>query len=134
MGNDTPAIRRTFRICIDVEADIQAEPEKVPGDYQEQVRFHQALIQRLLEHPAQLERLLSIYTIHSLKNAGQILREKYVQPYSEQQLLQSIIGTLEPAARQHFTEEFEDNVSVYLFNGCQANIKQVNMTTIEQEA
>jgi len=52
---------------------------------------------------------------------------------SEQQVLQPLVAELEPAAQAYFTEELEDGVTVYSFDGYAATIKQVRMTEVGQE-
>ncbi len=52
MATQTPSlVRRTFRITVDVETIITAEPRETLSNGPEDEHYHQALVQHLLAHP-----------------------------------------------------------------------------------
>lgn len=136
MTTQTPAlIRRTFRITIDVETFLTAEPRETLGNSPEEERSHQALVHHLLAHPAVLSQLLRSSAVEALLPAKKLLEAEYGWGrISEQQLLQPLVTELEPASQAHFTEELEDGATVYSFDGYAATLKQVRMTEMSQES
>jgi hypothetical protein len=135
MSAQSPLVRRTHRIIVDVETIITAEPSETGDCRGEQVDYHHALVQRLLAHPTRLEQLLRSSAVEALLPAKQLLEAEYGWGrISEQQVLQPLIAELEPAAQAYFTEEVEDGATVYYFDGYAATIKQVRMTEVGEEA
>ncbi len=51
---------------------------------------------------------------------------------SEHELLEPIFADLEPDARALFTEELEDGVSVYYFDGCDAIVERASVARIDE--
>lgn len=134
MSAKSPLVRRTLRITVDVETTVNAEPYETGDSRAEQVRFHQALVQRLLAHPKLLDQLLRSSAVDALKQAGKMLEAEYGwDSTSDQQLLQPVIAELEPAAQAYFTEELEDMATMYYFDGYEATIKQFGMTEVGEE-
>jgi hypothetical protein len=135
MATQTPSlVRETFRITVDVETIVTAKPRETLRIGPEEERAHQVLVQRLLAHPAVLSQLLRSLAVEALLPAKKLLEAEYGWGrISEQQLLQPLVTELEPAAQVSFTEEVEDGVTVYSFDGYAATIKQVRMTEVGQE-
>jgi hypothetical protein len=135
MATQTPSlVRRTFRITVDVETFVTAEPYETPGNGSEEERSHQALVQQLLAHPAVLSQLLRSSAVEALLSAKKLLEAEYGWGrISEQQLLQPLVAELEPSVQASFIEEVEDGVTVYSFDGYAATIKHVRMTELGQE-
>lgn len=124
-------VRRTFRLTVDVETTISAEADETTLSHPEHTQFHQALMQQLLAHPTLLDQLLRASAVTALKPAQKMFAAEFGWGRtSEQQLLGLVIEKLEPAAQVYFTEEFEDGVSFYLFDGYRATIKHFNMTEL----
>jgi hypothetical protein len=128
-----PLVRQMFHITLDIEAtvdpetntqlDVQAEP------------YHRVLVQALLAHPEILHQLLRSAAIAELRHARQMLEAEYNKgSMSEQDLLTSVMGQLEPEVQAYFTEELEDHQSVYLFDGSAAIIKHFQMTASPLQA
>ena len=127
-------VRRTFRITVDVETFLTAEPGEAPDNDKTEERSHQALVHQLLAHPPVLSQLLHSSAVEALLPAKKLLEEEYGWGrISEQQLLQPLVAELEPAAQSYFTEEVEDGASVYSFDGYVATIKQLRMTEVDHE-
>jgi hypothetical protein len=135
MATQTPSLlRRTFRLTVDVETIVTAEPREPLGNGPEEKDYHQALVQHLLAHPAVLRQLLRSSAVEALLPAKQLLEAEYGWGRSsEQQLLQPLIAELEPAAQAYFTQELEDRATVYYFDGYEATIKQFEMTEVGEE-
>jgi hypothetical protein len=124
-----PIVRRTFRLTVDIETTISAEADETTTSHPEHTQFHQALVQQLLAHPTVLDQLLRASAVTALSPAQKLFAAEFGwDRVSEQQLLQSLIEKLEPAAQEHFTEELEDGIVIYYFDGYQATIKRFNMT------
>jgi hypothetical protein len=51
---------------------------------------------------------------------------------SDQQVLQTIISELEPAAQAYFTEELEDGATVYSVDGCEATVTQFSVAELDR--
>ena len=136
MATQTPSlIQRTFRITVDVETFVAAEPRETLSNGKTDERSHQALMHQLLAHPAVLSQLLRSSAVEALLSAKKLLEAEYGWGrISEQQLLQPLVAELEPAAQAYFTEELEDGATVYSFDGYAATIKQVRMTEVSQES
>jgi hypothetical protein len=99
------------------------------------MRFHQALVQRLMAHPTLLDQLLRAAALDALGPARHLLEAEYGWGLgTDQRLLQPLIAELEPAAQAYFTEGLEDSASMYYFDGYEATIKQVGMTEVGEEA
>jgi len=135
MPTQTPSlVRRTFRITVDVETIVTAKPRETLGNGPEDECAHQELVRQLLAHPPVLSQLLRSSAVEALLEAQQLLEAEYGWGrISEQQLLQPLVAELEPAAQASLTEELEDGVTVYSFDGYAATIKQVRMTEVGQE-
>lgn len=135
MTTQTPSlVRRTFRITVDVETILTAKPPETLGNGPEDERSHQALVHQLLAHPPVLSQLLRSSAVEALLPAKQLLEAEYGWGrISEQQMLQPLVAELEPTAQAYFTEELEDGVTVYSFDGYAATIKQVSLTEVGQE-
>lgn len=131
MSTPSPVVRRTFRLSVDIETTLNAEPDEITPSRPEQAQFHQAFVQQLLAHPTVLDQLLRASAVAALKSAQQLFALEYGwDRVSKQHLLQPLIEKLEPAAQAYFTEEFEDNTTVYYFDDYQATIKRFNMTEL----
>lgn len=129
MSTPPSIVRRTFRLTVDVETTINAEADGTTPSHPEHTQFHQALVQQLLAHPTVLDQLLRTSAVTALKSAQKLFAAEFGwDRVSEQQLVQPLIEKLEPAAQAHFTEELEDGITVYYFDGYQATIKRFNMT------
>jgi hypothetical protein len=125
------AIRRTFRVAIDIEATVEATPLEAPGLLPAHIRYHQALVHQLQAHPAQLHYLLRAAATTALNQAMRLLSAEYGWgSVSDQQLLQPLIARLEPAAQRYFTEEVEDEARVSYFDGYDATVLQIEMTEL----
>ncbi len=135
MATQTPSlVLRTFRITVDVETIITAEPRETLGNGPEDERYHQALVQHLLAHPPALRQLLRSSAVEALMPAKKMLEAEYGWGRtSDQQLLQSLIAELEPAAQAYFIEELEDGATVYYFDSYAATIKQFGMMEVGQQ-
>jgi hypothetical protein len=132
MTTSRTALRRTFRVTIDIEAAVPATPHEERYVQPAHARYHQAFVQQLKAHPEHLNQLLRAAATTAMKQASQLLSADYGWgSLSEQQLLQSLIASLEPAAHSYFKEEVEDGVSMYYFDGYDATVLQVDMTELE---
>jgi hypothetical protein len=60
------------------------------------------------------------------------LRKSEVQEISEDELLGPIFAELEPDARAYFTEELEDGVRVYYFDGYNATVEGASVARIDK--
>jgi hypothetical protein len=126
----TPIVRRRFRISVDVETTINAASE----DTAERAQFHQAFVQRLLAHPKILDQLLRGSAVDALKQAQRMIAAEYGwDRIPEQQLLQTIVEQLEPAAQAYFIEETEAGSPVVYFDGYEATVKQWSMKELDKE-
>ena len=131
MSTPSPIVRRTFRLSVDIETTLNAEADETTPSHPEQAQFRQAFVQQLLAHPTVLDQLLRASAVAALKSAQKLFSLEYGwDRVSEQQLIQPLIEKLEPAAQAYFTEEFEDNTTVYYFDDYQATIKRFNMTEL----
>jgi hypothetical protein len=126
------AIKRRFRVAIDVEAAVQSTPHEELRFQPEHLRYHQALVQQLQAHPAQLNHLLRAAATTAMKQAMQLLIAEYGWGgVSDQQMLQPLIANLEPAAQRFFKEDVEDGGSVYYFDGYDATVLHIEMTELD---
>jgi hypothetical protein len=131
MTTPRTATKRTFRITIDIEATVHATPHEERHSQPAHIRYHQALVQQLRAHPAQLNHLLRATATAATKEAMQLLVAEYGWgSLSDQQVLQPLIAMLEPEAQNHFREDFEDGVSMYYFDGYDATVLDVAMTEL----
>ncbi|MBO0795953.1 MAG: hypothetical protein J2P36_34095 [Ktedonobacteraceae bacterium] len=131
MSTPSSLVRRTFRLTVDVETTLNAEPEETLPSHPEHKQFHQALVQQLLAHPTVLDQLLRSSAVTALESAQKLFAAEFGwDRVSEQQLLQPLIEKLEPAAQAYFTEELEAGITVYYFDDYQATIKRFNMTEL----
>jgi hypothetical protein len=73
--------------------------------------------------------LLRSAALAELRNARHVLEAEYNKgSMSGQDLLTLVMGQLEPEVQAYFTEEIEDQQSIYLFDGYAAIIKHIQMT------
>ena len=124
--------RKKFRVTIDVEAtlDSGAQGGVLPTS-PEGVLHTRALMERLLAQPELVERLLRCRAVEIAKQAGKALEVEYGWGgSSEDELLEPIFADLEPDARAYFTEELEDGVSAYYFDGCRATVERASLAEI----
>lgn len=134
MATPDPALRRTFRILVDVETTVNATPRETEKSTLESLHFHQALVQQLLKRPKLLDSLLRATVIDALKRAEPMLAAEYRwSRVSDQQILQSVIEELEPAAQAYFSEEIEDGIAVTYFDGYEATIKHFQLIELEKK-
>jgi hypothetical protein len=127
-----PALKRTFRVTVDIEATVQATPDEERRVPPAHIRYHHAFVQQLQAHPAQLNHLLRAAATTAMKQAMQTLIAEYGWgSVSDQQILQPLIAMLEPAAQRYFQEEVEDGASVYYFDGYDATVVHIDMTELE---
>lgn len=88
MSAKSPLVRRTLRITVDVETTATAPPSETGDARAQQVRFHHALVQRLLAHPKRLDPLLRSPAVEALMPAKKLLEAEYGWGrISDQQLL-----------------------------------------------
>ncbi|QBD81050.1 hypothetical protein EPA93_35805 [Ktedonosporobacter rubrisoli] len=132
MPTKTDFTRTTFRISIDIEASIDAEPETGVESNPELARqFYHAFLQRLQAHPQLLSQLLRATAVEELKQAEKMLKLEYGWgKISDHELLKPIIEELEPEAQDYFSEEIDTGVTVYYFEGCQAEVKRFQMSEL----
>lgn len=129
MSTQPPIVRRTFRLSVDVETTLNAEADETTPSHPEYTQFHQAFVQQLLAQPKVLDQLLRASAVNALKPAQKLFAAEFGWgKVSEQQLLQPLIEKLEPAAQAYFTEEIEEDITVYYFDDYQAKIKHIKMT------
>jgi hypothetical protein len=131
---ETPVARKKFRVTIDVEATLASGPQGVmPPPSSEGMRHTEALTERLLAQPELLDRLLRCRAVEVAKQAGKALEVEYGWgETSEDELLGPIFAELEPDAQGHFTEELEDGVSVYYFDGYDATVERASVARIDE--
>ncbi len=129
---DYPVVRKRFRVTIDVEATLDSGPQGgVLPTSPEGVLHTKALVERLLAQPELVERLLRCRAVEAAKQAGKALEVEYGWGgSSEDELLEPIFADLEPDARAYFTEELEDGVSAYYFDGCRATVERASLAEI----
>lgn len=134
VSTDYPVVRKTFRVAIDVEATLAAEPpsgELPPAP--ESVPYTRALMERLLAQPELVERLLRCRAVEATRQAGKALEIEYGWGgIPEDELLGPIFADLEPDARAYFTEELEDGASAYYFDGYGVTVKRASVTEIDE--
>ena len=134
MDTSAPALRRTFRVTVDVETTVSAAPRETERSTLESLHFHQALVQQLLKRPRLLDALLRATVIEALKRAEPMLVVEYGWgKVSDQQILQSVIQELEPAAQAYFSEEIEDGIAVTHFDGYEAAIKHFQLIELNEK-
>jgi hypothetical protein len=131
---DYPVVRKRFRVTIDVEATLAADPRgrALPTAPQD-VPHIRALMELLLAQPEIVDRLLRCRTVEVARQAVKRLGVEYGWGgISEDELLGPIFAELEPDARAYFTEELEDGVSVYYFDGYDATVERASVAQIEK--
>ncbi len=131
---DYPVVRKKFRVTIDVEATLSAEPQGgVLPPSPEDVSHTKALMERLLAQPKLVDRLLCCRAVEAARRAGRALEAEYGWGRaSEYELLGPIFAELEPDARAYFTEEVEDGASAYYFDGYGATVERASVTEIDE--
>ena len=131
---ETPVVRKKFRVTIDVEATLASGPQGgMLSPSPEDVAHTEALTERLLAQPELLERLLRCRAVEVARQAGKALEAEYGRgEISEDGLLGPIFAELEPDARAYFTEELEDGVSVYFFDGYDATVERASVARIDE--
>jgi len=130
---DYPVVRKKFRVTIDVEATLASGPQGgVLPPSPEDVSYTKALVERLLTQPEVVDRLLCYRTVEAARRAGRALEAEYGWGrISEHELLGPIFAELEPEARAYFTEELDDGVSAYYFDGYGATVERASITEID---
>jgi hypothetical protein len=131
---DYPVVRKKFRVTIDVKAtlDSGAQGGVLPTS-PEDVLHTKALMERLLAQPELVERLLGCRAVEVARRAGRTLEVEYGWGgSSEHELLEPIFAELEPDARAYSTEELEDGVSTYYFDGCRATVERASLAEIDR--
>jgi hypothetical protein len=129
---EPPVVRKKFRITIDVKATLASGRQggMLPPS-PEGVCHTKALTERLLAQPELVDRLLRCRAVEVAKQAGKALDAAYGWgEISEDELLGPIFAELEPDARANLTEELEDGVSVYYFDGYFATVERVSVAEI----
>ena len=126
--------RKKFRVTIDVEATLDSGAQgRVLPTSPEGVLHTRALMERLLAQPELVERLLRCRAVEAARRAAKALEVEYGWGRnSEHELLEPIFADLEPDARAYFTEELEDGVSVYYFDGCDAIVERASVARIDK--
>ncbi len=133
MSASLPLVHQMFHITLDIEATV--DPETNTQLHEQAEPSHRVLVQALLAHPEILHQLLRSAAIAELRHARQVLEAEYTKGgMSEQDLLTSVMGQLEPEVQAYFTEEIEDHQSIYLFDGYAASIKHFQMTASPLQA
>jgi hypothetical protein len=129
---DYPIVRKKFRVTIDVEATLDSGLQGgVLLTSPEGVLHTKALVERLLAQPELVEWLLRCRAVEAARRAGKALEVEYGWGgASEHELLEPIFADLEPDARAYFTEELEDGVSAYYFDGCGATVERASLAEI----
>lgn len=128
-----PAIRRTYRLTVDVEATLASGPDEGSAgpswSWGEAGRHHGDLvIGRLLERPELLESLLRSSAIEALGRAREQLRtERGWGRTPEQDILDEAMGGMTEDARAYF-EELEDGASAHLFEGYGVDVVRVGIS------
>ncbi len=97
-----------------------------------QESYHRELVERLLAHPHVLEKLQRALAVDALSSAKKVLEVDYGWGSNpEQQLLQSVMADLEPAAQAYFSEGIEDGVSLYdLGDVSESTVKRCALTEL----
>jgi len=132
MSTHTSSIRRTYRITIDIEAMISAEPLETPNGNSEHLHYYQALFQSLQAHPALLDRVLRTAAMDSLKEANTMIKAEYGwERASEEPPLHVAIAALEPEAQAYFSEEVEAGINEIYVDGYRARVKQFHISKID---
>lgn len=131
---ETPIVSKKFRVTIDVEATLVAEPQGGVLPSSPEASSHtEALMERLLAQPELVDRLLCCRAVEVAKQAVKRLEvEDEGGGSSERELLGPIFAELEPDARAYFTEELEDGVSVYYFDGYDATVERASVARIDK--
>jgi len=97
------------------------------------VRHTEALTERLLVQPELIDRLLRRRAVEVARQAGKALEAEYEWgEISEDELLGPIFAELEPDARAYFTEELENGVRVYYFDGYNATVEGASVARIDK--
>ena len=117
-------VQRTYRITIDIAMTSSFEPTVA--------RSYEAVLERLQAHPEVLDPLLRSLIIGKLDEAKKLLDAEYCSRLPEHELLQPIIAELEPEAQAYLTEELEDGVQTYYFEGFETHIKRYQMTLLDE--
>jgi hypothetical protein len=131
---ETPVVSKKFRVTIDVEATLASRPQggMLPPS-PEGVCHTEALTERLLAQPELVDRLLRCRAVEVARQAGKALEAEYGwDEISEDELLGPIFAELEPDARAYFTEELEDGVSAYYFDGYDATVDRASVARIDE--
>jgi hypothetical protein len=100
----------------------------------EDVSHTKALVERPLAQPELVDRLLCCRAVEeAARRAGRALEAEYGWGRaSEHESLGPIFVELEPATRAYLTEELEDGVSAYYFDGYGATVEQASITEIDK--
>jgi hypothetical protein len=130
---DYPVVPKKFRVTIDVEATLASGPQGgVLTPSLEDASYTKVLVERLLAQPELVDRLLRCRAVEATRRAGRALEaESGWGKTSEHELLGPIFAELEPDVQAYFTEELEDGVSAYYFEGYGATVKSARITEID---
>ena len=130
---DCPVVHKKFRVTIDVEATLASGPRGgVLTSSPEDASYTKVLVERLVAQPELVDRLLRCQAVEAARRTGRALEAEYGWgKTSEQELLAPIFAELEPDTRAYFTEELEDEVSAYYFDGYGATVERASITEID---
>jgi hypothetical protein len=131
---ETTVVRKKFRVTIDVEATLASKPQgETLLHSPEGVCHTKTFTERLLTQPELVDRLLRCRAVEVARQAGKALEAEYGWgEISEDELLGPIFAALEPEARVYFTEELEDGVSVYYFDGYDATVERASVAELDE--
>jgi hypothetical protein len=130
---DYPVVRKRFRVTIDVEATLGADSRRALPTAPQDVPQIRALMELLLAQPEIVDRLLRCRTVEVTRQAVKRLGVEYGWGgISEDELLGPIFAELEPDARAYFTEELENGVRVYYFDGYNATVEGASVARIDK--
>jgi hypothetical protein len=130
-----PSVQRTFRITLDIETAINpVAAASACGGAAAADNHQRAFVERLLARPRILEQLLRSAAVDELKVAARLFEAEYGWGrVADQQLLAPIIDQLTPAAQEYFTEELEDSMTSYHFDGYSAAVKHYQLILLDPD-
>jgi len=131
MTTSTPAVLRTYRIAIDVEATLAGEPAAELLNWPGAADHHRALVRRLLARPETVDRLLRDAALAAV-GPGMARLAAEPRPAGDD-LLRPLVAELDPAARRFFEEELEDGASALSFDGVTAAVTAVRVADLGEE-
>ena len=132
MPAHTTSIRQTYRITIDIEAMISAEPLETPNVNSEHLRYYQALLQSLQTHPSLLDQVLRSAAIDSLQEASKMIEAEYggERAFKEPPLNRAV-AELETEVQAYFSEEIEAGINVTYVDSYRTEVKQFRVSKID---